>query len=431
MLITASSSSFWGYLERALNREEVTPSLLELAVHYKLPKALEHQLGMFEQGSEQWLLTLKTLAKDKPNYALVLGQYYQNLGQLRQAKLWLTPHLTHTKVRHQYAEILTTQGRLSQAFELVIQDAQLHSTDLLLELAVALGETKFINQLIEAPDFKIQQYDKLANLGFFKLFSNSNKVVMSQKPAKQCTNSIAVVATTLNDFKRADTLFNQLDDSALGKLFCVVQRQYIPITWFDCQLTQGQPILCDESLWYQISEIIEADYVVTLLPEGGANVYRGVMYLDRSDTHQVLAHELAHFIGFIDEYAVRENHELCLKAPNSPGNNIVVFSEDASNLSREELLQHIPWAPFISAETPLWQDENGRRKLGTPKVYAGNVGLYVSETCQRSQFIAYKPVRELGMMRYFEQPMPDFYLRLLAQLGAQYRQPTFATNYSQ
>jgi len=104
VLITASSSSFWGYLERALNREEVTPSLLELAVHYKLPKALEHQLGMFELGSEQWLVTLKTLAKDKPNYALVLGQYYQNLGQLRQGKLWLTPHLTHTKVRLQFAE---------------------------------------------------------------------------------------------------------------------------------------------------------------------------------------------------------------------------------------------------------------------------------------------------------------------------------------
>ncbi|MBD1581453.1 hypothetical protein [Pseudoalteromonas sp. S16_S37] len=113
------------------------------------------------------------------------------------------------------------------------------------------------------------------------------------------------------------------------------------------------------------------DYVIVMTKSGLANVTNGMMTLTLSSDYQVFLHELMHFSGFEDEYAV---------AP-----------EKAQWLCQRE--GH--YAPnLIVAQSPPVQ------------------GWYESKTCRDGALTAYKPSEHWSIMQYQELPLSHKYRQL-------------------
>ncbi len=166
---------------------------------------------------------------------------------------------------------------------------------------------------------------------------------------------------------------------------------------------------------------------------------------------EVLAHEISHLLGFIDEYPLAESHTKCNNAQAEPfSNNIVIFESakignkksDKKEL-RVEILKQIPWRDLIKSTTPILTKFGHHWRIGTPVSYSKEVGLFIAETCdlnvsidnsvksnstKPNKAIAYKPLFKRTQLRYFESPFPKEYIKLLTLNKHKYRMPSFHYN---
>lgn len=253
------------------------------------------------------------------------------------------------------------------------------------------------------------------------------------------SNTITLVGTSLADLFQLQTLKNSINQATesepLFSLFCVTHIVYLPIVQLSCESGDQQAIRCDEASLINNASSISSRYIALMMPKGGANVNRGILYFDRQDNSQVIVHELSHFLGFADEYQLPVDHQLCLADANrkSPLNIFAANDQinqllQASNEQsvRAQLLSDLPWADKILDETPLTHWQNGRLVLGTPSSHQEHLGLFSAETCANR--LLYKPLKQRTLLEYYQASFPALYLAMAKEHYLASRMPSYHYN---
>jgi len=128
-----------------------------------------------------------------------------------------------------------------------------------------------------------------------------------------------------------------------------------------------------------------ATHLIVIAQLGKANAQGGVMFLDAADEYSILVHELAHFAGFVDEYALNESSAKAycgkIKATNLVFDGTIAYSS--------------------MARVGLWQSN--------PHF----TGIYEANTCRQSPISAYKPADGITFMEHHDtNRIPPIYLAL-------------------
>ena len=126
-----------------------------------------------------------------------------------------------------------------------------------------------------------------------------------------CAQTIQFVATTLVSFIQATAFQDQFEkDKRLADLpLCVLPPIWLQKDSLACSSNFDNEARLGCGL-YSLSRLktpLSFTHMVVFAEQGKANVNNGVMFLDQSDTYSVFVHELAHFAGFVDEYALPES----------------------------------------------------------------------------------------------------------------------------
>lgn len=127
------------------------------------------------------------------------------------------------------------------------------------------------------------------------------------------------------------------------------------------------------------------NHLMVIVNQGDANTRGGLMYLDKNDSEQVFIHELAHWLGYTDEYQIKSKQQQQLCVVNSAkwiSRNIFVAPSTKSKQQAEEL--------------------------------AGQT-LYNTNTCNGTEFNAYKVLPELSFMEYLDLPLSEQYAQYIEE----------------
>ncbi|GGF56279.1 sel1 repeat family protein [Alteromonas lipolytica] len=209
----------------------------------------------------------------------------------------------------------------------------------------------------------------------------------------QCRQQIQPFATGLAEMVQANRIYQQyLGDKRLKQLpLCVNKPVWLQRNAIRCDANwQGQGRLgCNIEVLEPVVRQRQFTHAVILAKSGKANVNNGVMYLDVGDTYSVFVHELAHFVGFVDEYPLTRSFakEYCARksAPN------LVF------------LGAITYAPLANIE--YWQS------IEFP------VTLYPARTCNNIGVESYKPSDRITFMENHDaRYIPPIYLNIWRSL---------------
>jgi hypothetical protein len=256
-------------------------------------------------------------------------------------------------------------------------------------------------------------------------------------------------ATTLKNLQKIDKLIVDFQLHPLNAYFCFNTVRYISERELSCDYDKNNAIQCNESMWSGINHNTNTRYIGLMVPEGGANVNAGIMYLDANDNVQVFAHELSHLIGFVDEYALVKDHQQCRENQSQLfAHNISVIStfyQGPRKEARAELLKKLSWANKIATTTPILQATKNGWLAGTPDSYGKDsredsslslndtldkksIGLYRADTCSLHNTAAFKPVKQLTQLSYNEVEFPNEYINILNEDNEKHLMPSFHYN---
>ncbi len=213
-----------------------------------------------------------------------------------------------------------------------------------------------------------------------------------------CHQRIQLVATSLATIARADKLYKDYkNDERLSELpLCIAPPIWLENNVLDCNANfQGQGNLaCNVKPLAPIVKARDITHAIVVSEQGKANVQNGVMYLDISDAYSVMVHELAHFSGFIDEYALSRNaaRRYCSKE------GLNTFAPP--NLTMDGAIAYHPQNTVNRWETKA-KEEFLPLRVGTAK------------TCGAINVTSYKPSRVITFMEHHDSGViPDLYLSL-------------------
>ena len=457
LILTSSSFFFPGYIESRIKSGEITQSELSLALNRSVSAAIYYAHENANKGSNAWLNFSLKLAKFDDAIALQLANYFSEQQNNTQALYWwqyaakLGNHLASISLMNHYL----SSGQLEQAVESIENTTKNEQLFLYrIELSLIQGDVtkaisltrdlqqdkyvvklKHIFKRYKIDDKWPMDYKGIANRKISTSYQMVNLANQIDFPllsdySTQCVNSVQVFATNLSDLFYAEKLIQQVQKSSIGANFCFAPVRYIPLHQLACQHKQGHVAQCDQLALSELTDI-NTRYISILLPNGGAKVDHGIMYLDRNDTPEVFEHELAHWLGFIDEYPLPANHQRCHQKQAKPfSHNIAVLSEKQSNLTRKQLLQQIPWSSFIKDTTPLKTKTDAGWKLGTPVKYKNDIGLYPAETCNNNALLAFKPLSHRTKLQYFELTFPKYYAELIKSGEHNFSMPSYHYNFA-
>ncbi len=467
-IILSSSSFFYApYLTQLVEADEETDSQLTFAVQQGIPAALKRSIKQHDVGSNKWLTLAYDLADHDIEIANDLATYLTETGKVTDAeKIWKDAvthifsqdklHIDAGIVVGDYANFLYRQNRF-QASQTVINTLRLkygnlseRTAELSLKNALALGDKK----LIEGATADIVAFassgEVASNLVLFGIAEanqqarpNSSLKFYSNKQitnGNSCHYSITLMASYYEDLAQWQDIVSEYLQDDMANYLCVDAIRYIPPQALDCQASAEQPILCNELAMESYVKAIGSDYLALLLPEGKANVYYGIMHLDRGDDANVFMHEAAHFLGFIDEYALRESHQLCQSTGNLGFNvaNIDVAEIkhfDGQRMLPASIVKTLPWFSLLTEENVVEAnliETNGDAYWPIEVVLDNSgAGIFLSETCQRqSDLVSVKPFSTRNKMRNHNLEMPDAFYSLFSASPEQYSRPSFHYNFA-
>ena len=207
-----------------------------------------------------------------------------------------------------------------------------------------------------------------------------------------CAQRVGVFATSLSTIVKADELVGAFrKDRRFNNLaVCLDNPVWLEKGTLDCQAEyKGQPRLgCDVRPLANAVEKRQLTHAIVVSEQGKANVNNGVMFLDLIDSYAVLVHELAHFAGFVDEYALGKN-----AAERYCG------SGDAPNLIFDGKLTYAPLSTLDN-----WQN------------LQPGVGIWPAQSCARSDIRAYKPSGHITFLEHHDSgDIPPIYMALWRQ----------------
>ncbi|MDO6445919.1 hypothetical protein Q4493_09060 [Colwellia sp. 1_MG-2023] len=459
LAITVSSFFLPRLLTYVLNQNTQNETVLSFSKVLNLPAYFHHQRRNTPIGSFIWLKNTVALLDENPQFTVEIADYYLDEKQTTKAIFWYQQAVKNgiDKVRATLATLYYQQQKYQQAKAVLTPILTVSNSDhieasleLLIEIALIEGDIATVTQLT-AELKKIKPHHELIDeLNQYQLFAhvNSKQTSTSTKRltdvdwlgnmTKTCETSIQFYATNLNDLRYLTGLIEQVNLRPLSNYTCFKPVRYIPLQVLECNHDNEDAITCNEAIWQSYKRQITTRYIGVMVPEGGAKVHNGIMYLDNKDTVDVFAHELAHLLGFIDEYSLPLNHSRCSKPQDKAfSHNVAVLPKvyrGNKTEIRKQVLKQLPWRSFIKDETPIFTQQGNYWVLGTPMNFKGEVGVFKSETCQKVSadpainLQAYKPLSKRTSLNYFELGFPALYQRLLAKETRKFLMPSFHLN---
>lgn len=452
LTIGLSSSSFFLplHLKYLVSHQQANERELLQAKLLKLPAYYQYQRLTQVKGSTAWLQASRVLASNDGFIATELATFYQNRKALSQAKLWYQKaiELNNNMARILFANLLTKQEKYQQAL-LTLAPIPNNEQAILLATKIAIfqGQIRNVSRLLSKLSTftegrqlvnKIKHYQVIDELPSQQAINALSSINTANN---NCVADIQMFATNLADLTYLEKLLQGFSRHPLSTYACFTAVRYIPLAELGCTHEKQKRIQCNEAIWDDKLTTISTRFVGALLPNGGANVNSGIMYLDNQDTVDVLAHEVAHLLGFIDEYPLPKNHAKCaMQQSQAFSHNIVVIKSSyhgERHKIRSQVLQQISWRHFIDDNTPIMHFENNRWHLGTPAAFSEKIGLFLSDTCghqstnfamENASFASYKPIKQQSQLTYFELPFPVQYQQILAAEPNLFLMPSFHYN---
>jgi hypothetical protein len=460
LLVIAASSFFLPqFLSFFLDADTKNRTVLYYGKTFKLDAYFHHQRRDNPIGSSTWLKSTTSLIANNPQYTIELADYYLSDDQQAKAILWYKQAIIRgfDNVKLTLAKLFINQKEYQKSKALLSpllnnSDNVLVEKSLVLLITIALieGDLVKVIQLGKALETLNQQHALLIELTQFKVFShaiinqsalftiNDKEMNEVERLNENCVASIQFFATNLSDLRYTENLIEQVKSSPLSNYSCFESVRYIPLHKLGCHHEKTEAITCDESIWQEYQAEMSTRFIGVMVPQGGAKVHNGIMYLDKNDTVDVFAHELAHLFGFIDEYSLPINHTRCSQIQeNAFAHNVAVIAKayiGSKTEIRNTILAQVPWRTFIKDDTPIMIKEGDKWLVGTPNLYNAEVGLFTSDTCQKTSsddsvaFQAFKPLAKRTSLNYFELEFPELYLRLLERGSDLYLMPSFHRN---
>ncbi|MEI6895195.1 MAG: hypothetical protein V5789_11355 [Colwellia sp.] len=477
------------YLNDKLTHNEFSAAQFTFALQRKYIAALIIAEKKADLGSANWLTLNKALAQHESSSALKLAFWFQekykkklhhesNKVAISQAIMWFEQAI---RLHSQAATVALAQLYYQQKDPLkalvilkelpkVLLDNKLAQSVLLLriEMAIYLGDVVLVKQLLNTNTLKqyspinieglladIDRYGvvksrigKRTLVGHTAFKLTKNKESIQSQVTSTCLTSLQLFATNLKHLRHLEQLIKSFkEQQSLAQFICLPTPLYISKKRLECVDNSTQAIACDESRWLSVADEVNTRHIGLMLDKGGANVHFGILYFDSADDESVFSHEVSHLLGFVDEYPLLQNHASCQNIQKKTfSHNIAVlkqYYEGDKKQIRAEILMNIPWAKSIKTSTPILEpvrekpNKQKRWRLGTPKAYQQQVGIYLSESCQQSDskhnlpyagFSAFKPLSRPTQLRYYTNDFPKEYLAMLTAKPLAYIMPSFHYN---
>jgi hypothetical protein len=440
------SSFFWSNsLVSAVENGHGTNSQLSHISQLGLKSMLYKRLNIYGKDDIRWQNIAKALAKTDSDVSFDLANYYINKNDesvetMRNIELWLLQavRLGHLDAKVSLARIYVGNNQLLAAKKLLVPiKSDLSALMLLIEISLLKGKLKDIeyyssllytmNTVNQKDEGKIF-YEKLVKYGVIHIpiFETETET------ETDCLATIAPFAVNLDNLEYFDKLISSSNLSLLNPYLCFLPVKYVSKIELDCQHNKNEAIQCDESIWQNKNGLNNNRFVAVLVDEGGANVNSGILYIDRHDTEEVFFHELTHFLGFIDEYPLAKNHFRCSSVQQAMfSHNIAILPrlyQGSRKVVRQQILNQLPWAKYISSQTRLISKTREGWMLGTLDEEVGTVGAFIAESCNEKEFVAIRALKQRTSLRYFEEEFPDLYLQMLMDNPDKFLMPHFTHN---
>ena len=440
VLVSSSSFSFNRYFERAaVQKLGLTKGQISFGIKHQIKAVESYLITQLPANAPTRRALIEKNAQAKPQLWLLLAEeaikhnafdiainYWIKAEKkgVEQASLLLTEHYL---AQEDYERANTHLSQLTS-------DTYWQNENVLkkkAEILFALGRTEVLERFLQAH----AQYADI--IDFSKIYNhyrfgasrvNHLQGAKSELPTggnKQCVADISLVATNLKDLERWHIISQQFSTHPLSQFLCINEIKYKPINTFDCQYAESNAIMCNELSWREQESYISSRFIGVMLPKGKANVHYGILYLDRADTVDVFAHEVAHLFGFVDEYPLSSTHRICQSA-GVKGHNLVVVPKDKANSF--DVLNSNDVASTLGHSFP-WQANEIMSDNATDLKQQFLAGYYPSETCNNSEeYQAYKPLYEFTSLRSNNAPFPSLYVELLKDNPESYLMPSFHYN---
>lgn len=456
LLTGLSTSSFFlsNYLTKIITKNEHDTRQLNFAIEQENLAALKFAWEKSSLHDEQWLKLAKIIAKTQGQAAYQLGDYYQD--KPAKAIFWYKSaiRLNYLAASTALAQLYFQQGKLIKAAAVldvlpveIFERLSVEAIVLKVNIAINQGEIADVQKIVSdyIQQLKISESGRLLldDIKKYQVYVNDNQVVESSQIAMSCDNSIQLFATNLNNLKHLENLIIDFKKQPLNNAICFSPVRYMAIDSLDCTNEKNISIQCNEINWQHWADTVNTRYVGVMLPQGGANVHFGALYFDEKDNVDVLAHEISHLLGFVDEYPLVKEHIKCQTIQKK------IFSQNISVLKntyqgsrkaiRANVLTQLAWAKHINKSTPILQLVTGLAgeqfwQLGTPEAFKHEVGVFKSPTCDNSteqlnvDFSAFKPVYGRTKLQYFALSFPPLYSAQVQENSTQYLMPSFHYN---
>lgn len=462
--ITLTSSSFFlsDYLTQAIIDNPNNQVQLDFALQQNNQTALMYRWKKAEKHSVIWQSLAKKLANTHGPAAYQLAQFYQTQTLKRQMINWYERSIrlnyqpafvALSQYYFEQGDIINAEAILSRLPQVLDDEIVVEVLLLKINLAINAGNVEFVKNIIETNSDLLQNYPagqlllkKIAQYALLDpLLETHNN---SLADVEYCPNSIQFFATTLAHLQQLEQLISGFKQSPFSSYICFAPVRYIAINALACTANSQQAIQCDELTLQDLAPSIHTRFVGLLLPQGGANVHFGILYVDAQDSLDVFIHEISHLLGFIDEYPLVANHVSCqqIQAKAFAENVAVLAHYYQGNRAevRAEIMQQLAWRSQIKATTPILKPVNSATlanitqwQLGTPEEYVGEVGVFPAQTCAHSKveednrwlaYSAFKPIAKQTKMQYFSLDFPNEYLSFLAAQAPRFLMPSFHYN---
>ena len=168
---------------------------------------------------------------------------------------------------------------------------------------------------------------------------------------------------------------------------CFNQAIHLPELQSICQQDRQGRIDCDlkklAMVSHQTDQQQSFSHILVMVDEGEANTRGGLMFLDKADNSMVFLHELGHWFGFVDEYRIGHTQQRQLCQVDDYGFLGVNLFVTRKGISKQKAEQH------------------------------ANRKLFKADTCNGSEYQAYKFSPEPSFMLYLKESISPFYQSLL------------------
>jgi TPR repeat protein len=224
-----------------------------------------------------------------------------------------------------------------------------------------------------------------------------------------CAQTLQFIASSLDSVVQAAAFKARFDsDARFNDIpICIKPIAWVPSSVLKCgssdEMRSNGRVNCDLSRLAMILDKPNFTHLVVFADSGRAFVQRGVMYLDRADEYSVFIHELAHFSGFVDEYALSaplaQQHCSASYAPN-----IMIANSDES-IDEEKLQQ--------------WKELDAQSRQNASLLTGANeqgFSISQSKTCKNVENISFKPSADITFLEHHDTNyIPQLYVALWQQ----------------